>query len=179
MVDPRTTRRWSYRAGFLALSMLTFFFYLLPLKVGYGHWPGPDLLLALSFAWVLRRPDYVPVFLFAALLLVADFIFMRPPGLWTALAVIGLEFLRRREPTSRDMPFVVEWAMVAGVMLAMALLYRFVLAIFMVDQAPLMLTILGQISTLIAYPVVVLISASVLNVTKITPSEADEMRYVR
>lgn len=179
MVDPRTTRRWSYRVGFLLISTLAFFFYLLPLRVGSGHWPGPDLLLAFSFAWVLRRPDYVPMFLLAPIMLLADFIFMRPPGLWTALSILGLQFLRRREPTSRDMPFVVEWAMVAGVILAMAALYRFVLAIFMVDQVALVLTILGQISTILAYPVVVVLSTMLLGVTKITPVEADEMRYAR
>ncbi|AJE48412.1 hypothetical protein [Celeribacter indicus] len=179
MVDPRTLRRWSYRAGFLALSAIVVFVYLLPVRVGSGHWPGPDLLLGFAFAWVLRRPDYVPVWLVATVMLTADFIFLRPPGLWSALTILGLEFLRRREATSRDMPFAVEWAMVAGVMLAMAVLYRLALGTFMVDRTSLGLTILGQISTLLAYPVIVLFSRSVLGITKISPAEADEMRYVR
>nr|WP_319249323.1 rod shape-determining protein MreD [uncultured Celeribacter sp.] len=179
MVDPRTVRLWAYRAGFLVLSALSFFLYLLPLQVGTGHWPGPDVPLAFAFAWVLRRPDYIPVLIFAAVMLLADFIFLRPPGLWTALTLVGLEFLRRREPTSRDMPFVFEWAMVAAVMLAIALLNRIVLTLFMVDQAPLGLSILGQISTLIAYPFVVLFSRTILRIEKVTPTEADEIRYAR
>ena len=176
MVDPRTLRRWLYRLGFLALAAFVAFLHLLPLRIGAGGWPGPDLLLAFAFAWVLRRPDYVPVALVAAVMLLSDFLFLRPPGLWAALAVLGLEFLRRREPTSRDMPFVVEWAMVAGVMLGMAAAYRLVLAVFMVQQASLGLTLIGQIATVAAYPAVVLVSVYALKITKITPIEADELR---
>lgn len=179
MVDPRTLRMWGFRVGYLAIAVLASFFYLLPIEVGSGHWPGPDLILAFAFAWVMRRPDYVPVFLVAIVMLVADFIFLRPPGLWTALTVVALEFLRGREPTSRDMPFAIEWAMVAAVMLAMAILYRLCLAIFMVDQTSLGLAILGQISTLLSYPVVVGVSHYGLGISKISPAEADEMRFVR
>lgn len=179
MVDPRTVRTLSFRAGYLLIAFAAAFFYLLPIKVGAGHWPGPDLILSVAFAWVLRRPDYVPVFLFAPVMLMADFIFLRPPGLWTLLSVLGLEFLRRREVTSRDMPFAVEWMMVAGVMMAMAVLNRLVLAVFMVDQTSLGLTLMGQLSTLLSYPIVVLISQFLLGITKISPSEADEMRYAR
>ncbi|GAA3867264.1 rod shape-determining protein MreD [Celeribacter arenosi] len=176
MVDPRTLRRWLYRIVFVAIAFVAVFIYVLPLRVGSAHWPGPDLLLALAFAWVMRRPDYVPVLLVAVVMLTADFVFMRPPGLWAALSIIGLEFLRRREPTSRDLSFLLEWAMVAGVMLAMAVAYRLVLAIFMVEQATLGLVILGQVSTLLVYPLVVVASTWALGITKITPSEADEMR---
>lgn len=179
MVDPRTVRTWSFRGVFLLITALATFFYLLPLQVGSGRWPGPDLILAFAFAWVLRRPDYVPVFLVATVMLLADFIFLRPPGLWAALTIMGLEFLRSREPTSRDLPFAIEWAMVAGVMLAMAVAYRVSLAIFMVDQTSLGLAILGQLSTILSYPIVIAISHYGLGIAKITPSEADEMRYVR
>ncbi|MCA0042589.1 rod shape-determining protein MreD [Celeribacter litoreus] len=179
MVDPRTVRTMSFRLGFIAFACVVTFFYLLPISVGSGRWPGPDLILALAFVWVLRRPDYVPVFLVAIVMLAADFVFLRPPGLWSALTVLALEFLRRREPTSRDMPFAVEWAMVSGVLLAMAVLNRFVLAIFMVDQTSLGLTILSQISTILSYPVLAVLSHSVLGMRKITATEADEMGYVR
>ncbi len=179
MVDPRTVRAISFRLGFLLIAFLSAFFYLLPLKVGSGHWPGPDLILSVAFAWVLRRPDYVPVFLFAPVMLIADFIFLRPPGLWTLLSVLAFEFLRRREPTSRDMPFAVEWMMVAGVMLSMGVLYRLTLVIFMVDQTSLGLALMGQLSTLLSYPFVVIFSHYVLGITKISPAEADDMRYAR
>ncbi|WP_417243476.1 rod shape-determining protein MreD [Celeribacter sp.] len=176
MVDPHTVQRWLHRAAFVAISALALFIYILPLHVGMGRWPGPDPILAFALAWVLRRPNWIPLWLAAPVFLLCDFMFLRPPGLWAALCVIALEFLRTREATSRDMPFAVEWAMVGGVMLAMAVVYRAVLAVFMVDLTSLGLVISGQISTLIAYPFVVLMSASLLGVRRLTPAEADELR---
>lgn len=178
MVDPRSLRRWLYRAGFFVLASFIVFLYLLPLRVGAGYWPGPDLLLCFAFTWVMRRPDYVPAWLVALIMVMADFLFLRPPGLWAALTLGGLEFLRRREAQSHELPFVGEWAMVAGVMLAMALCYRLVLAVFMVDQATLGLTILAQISTILAYPLVVLLSTTLFGVHRVSAAEADAMRYV-
>jgi|GEM_PF-6222566 hypothetical protein len=64
-------------------------------------------------------------------------------------------------------------------MLAMGLLYRLVLAVFMVDQTSLGLALMAQLSTLLSYPLVVLVSRYLLGMTKISPSEADEMRYAR
>ena len=52
---------------------------------------------------------------------------MRPPGLWAAIVVLGVEFLRNREADSRDLPFLVEWGTVALLMLAMTLANGFVL----------------------------------------------------
>ena len=176
MVDPHTLHRWSHRILFVAISAFSLFIYILPLHVGTARWPGPDLIVAFAFAWVLRRPTWMPLWLAAPIFLICDFMFLRPPGLWAALCVIALEFLRTREATSRDMPFFVEWMMVSGVMLAMAVVYRAVLAVFMVDLTSLGLVISGQISTLIAYPVVVLISTFVLGVRRLTPAEADELR---
>ena len=41
------------------------------------------------------------VLVFAAALLLTDLMFLRPPGVWTAISVVGLEFLRP-EPEERE-----------------------------------------------------------------------------
>ena len=76
---------WGYRATFVGLSALIFFFALLPFDAGDGNVPGPDLVIALVAAWVLRRPDYLPVWLLVIVLLLGDFVLMRPLGLWTLI----------------------------------------------------------------------------------------------
>lgn len=179
MVEPWVVKQWMYRGGFVLVCMAAIFFCILPLEVGAGRWPGPDLMLAFAFAWVLRRPAYVPMLLAALAFLLGDFVYMRPPGLWAALCVIAVEFLRGREGMSRDMPFLVEWAMVSALMLGLAVVYRICLGIFMVDQTSFGLVILQQISTLLAYPIVVLISTTVMGVTKITAAEAEMIGYSR
>lgn len=174
MVDPSTLRRWRYRLLLIGLCVLCTFTYLLPLGLGQRHWPGPDLILALCFAWVLRRPRYVPVWLAAPIFLLADFVFMRPPGPWAALSLIALEFLRRREREAHDLPFPLEWALVSGILFAMAILYRIILAVSMTPMATLGLVMLEQISTALAYPLVVLITGTVFGIRKPNPADIEE-----
>ena len=85
-----TRRVWSFRFLYVASCAAIMFFHLLPLQTSPGRWGAPDFLSALTYAWVLRRPEYVPALLIAAMMLLADMLFMRPPGLQAALVVAGL-----------------------------------------------------------------------------------------
>jgi rod shape-determining protein MreD len=177
MVDPITLRRWMFRLLYLAIALFVVFLRILPLDLSAGRWPGPDLLIVVAFAWVLRRPDYVPVLLVAGVLLAADMLFLRPPGLWTALGVIGLEFLRSREQLSRDLPFMFEWAMVAIVLLAMTIAYRVILLVFVVGQPSFGLSLIELFATVLSYPFVVVVSRWVFGVRKIAPGEVDQLGH--
>ena len=46
---------WGYRLTLLVLSFAVIFFALLPFGLDRGRTPGPDLLICLVSAWVLRR----------------------------------------------------------------------------------------------------------------------------
>ncbi|MEM0948942.1 MAG: rod shape-determining protein MreD [Pseudomonadota bacterium] len=177
MADVIVTHNWRHRTLFLGLSFIIVFARLLPLDTGPGQFPGPDLLVCLAFAWVLRRPDYVPVAMIAAVILMTDILFMRPLGLWTACVVLGYEFLRSREPFSRDLPFMLEWTVVGTVITAMTLGYVIVLAVFAVDQPALGLTLLQMLATIAAYPLVVLFSARLLGLKKIPPGAVDQLGH--
>jgi rod shape-determining protein MreD len=161
-----------WRAVFLALALLIAFTRLLPLGDGAGGVPGPDLVVLLAFAWVLRRPDYVPVLIVAAVMLAADFLFMRPPGLWAAITVVGVEFLRNRANAFQDLPFLVEWGMVALLLLGMTLAHAIVFLVFMVDQPTLGLTLLQLIATILAYPIVVAVTVFALGLGRGAPGAA-------
>ncbi|MGR3659677.1 MAG: rod shape-determining protein MreD [Paracoccaceae bacterium] len=177
MGDPISTRRWVYWLILSAIWLSILFVKILPLNLSAGRWPGPDLLLAFAFAWVLRRPDYVPALLLALLILMSDFLFMRPPGLMAALAVMGLEFLRSRAQFSRDLPFLVEWAMVAGVVVALVLVNRVILLIFVISQPSFGLDMIQVTATILFYPVVVAISSYILGVRKVAPGEVDQLGH--
>lgn len=175
MDDVWNLRRNLWRLAFVGLAALIAFGRLLPFTGGQGSLPGPDLLLALAAAWVLRRPDYAPVALIAAVMLVADFLFMRPPGLWAAVVVLGTEVLRTREAGWRDLPFLVEWALVSMVFTAMWVANAAILAIFLVEQPPLGLTLLQLILTMLAYPVAVALTVFVFGLRRAAPGEVDEL----
>lgn len=173
----RDTSLWMYRALFVALFVAVAFVQLLPLEMGPGQIPGPDILMLLTFSWVVMRPDYVPVFLIAAIFFVADLLFMRPLGLWTALVVLGTEFLRNRSFTLRDTPFPIEWLMVSGVIVAVFLANMLALGLFAVIQPSLGLTLIGLIATILAYPLVVILAGRAFGLRKIVPGEVDRLGH--
>lgn len=175
MAENAAYRMWAMRALYVALGLLLVFLHLLPLDTLPRGWAGPDLMLALTFAWVLRRPEFVPPLLIAAMILLGDLMFHRPPGLWAALVLVAAETLRARASGLRDQTFAAEWVAVATTLIATTLAYRVVLALLMVDQAPLGLSIMQLVMTLVAYPVVVLLTQTVFGVRKLAPGDIDPL----
>ncbi|MEM7724731.1 MAG: rod shape-determining protein MreD [Pseudomonadota bacterium] len=176
MAERPVTYLWAMRLLFLALSGLIMFLHLLPLEPVSRFWAAPDLMIALTFAWVLRRPEFAPLVLIAGVFLLADFLLQRPPGLWSALVLIGSFTLRSKALDLRDLTFSMEWLSVASTLIAITLAYRIILALLVVDTPPLSLTLVQLLMTLIAYPFVVLASQTIFRVRKIAPGEIDAMR---
>lgn len=149
---------WTLRLAFLSLALVLILFQLLPLETTARRWAGPDILTALALCWSLRRPDAVPVWLLAAVFLLADMLFQRPPGLWAALVVVGGEWLRTRGLALRGQPFASEWMTIALVLIAITFANRFALALSVVPLPPLTLVLIQLGMTAVSYPVVVLVS---------------------
>lgn len=149
---------WPVRLGFIFLSLVLILFQMLPLEITARRWAGPDLMIALAMAWTLRRPDATPVLLLAAIFLLADMLFHRPPGLWAALVVAGCEWLRSRAPSLRRQPFASEWLMVTFALVLVTFANRFALALSVTPMPPLSLVLIQLAMTALAYPIVVLIS---------------------
>lgn len=173
MANGKPTSPLVFMALFLGIVVLSLFIRLLPLGQDLNPWPRPDLLVCLTFAWVLRRPDYLPALMIGAVFFVEDLLLLRPPGLWALMVLLGSEFLRRRVGLLREVTIVLEVAIVSAVLLVMTLAYRIVLAIVMVPQAPLGLSLGQFIVTVAVYPVVVLVSHYVFQVRKPATGEVD------
>lgn len=176
-MTPETSAQhiWLYRAIFIALSLLVIGLKLLPLRLDEFGVPGPDILLALTLAWVLRQPAVVPVTAILAVFLLSDFLFQRPPGLWTLLVIMITESLRRRRVTMTTFPFLLEWSAFAGAVMAMVVLNRLILWVLMVDLPPLGLSLAHGIVTALIYPLVVVISKYVLGLRKIGAAEVEAL----
>lgn len=164
---------WFYRALFLGLAILILFVRLLPLGTEPGALPGPDLVLCLILAWIVRRPDYLPMLLILVVLLIEDLILLRPPGLWTAIVVLATEFLRGRTILTRELSFAIEWAVVSGLMIGMHLVYRLVLAIALVPQSPFGFSAIEILWSILCYPLVVAASRLVIDLRKPATGEVD------
>jgi len=162
-------------AWFLGLSALTGFFALLPVSPGRTAMPWPDAMLAIALVWVVRRPDLLPLWPIALVTLAGDLLFHRPPGLWTAFVILGTEFLRGRSVLIRDLPFLMEWAMVAAVVAAMTLGYRASLAITLTGTPPLWPALAHMALTVLAYPAIAAASHFTFGIAKVAPGEVDDL----
>lgn len=169
----RTGQLWTYRATFVFLVALVTFAQLLPLSPGPGAMPGPDIILLIALSWIVMRPDFVPVLLLAVVFLLTDLLLMRPPGLWTALAVLAGEFLRTRQAQLRAASFITEWALIGGLILAMTVANALILATFGVTQPSLGLTILRMVFTILCYPLVVILAGRAFGLRKVRAGDQD------
>ncbi|MDQ2094643.1 rod shape-determining protein MreD [Rhodalgimonas zhirmunskyi] len=169
------TRLWAMRALFALLCLLILIVQLLPLEFTPRSFAGPNLILAFSFAWVLRRPEYVPIWLVAAIYLLADLLLGRPPGLYAAMALLAFDHLRSRALGLRDMPFTVEWLSVAMAMAFTMLAYRLILAIAVVEMPgmPLLLTKLAM--TILIYPLAAALTRFGFGLRKIAHGEVNAL----
>jgi len=162
-----------YRLLFVGLAVALLFLRMLPVDSGTEGWPGPDLLLCLICAWTMRRPDFLPVGLVAAVVVMEDLILMRPPGLWAALVVLAAEFIRSRVALTRELTFAVEWLLVAGIMVSLFLSYRVIFAIAFVPQAGFGYAMVQVIWSILCYPLVVAVSRLALDLRKPAMGEVD------
>lgn len=171
----RRQKVWSYRLLLLLIVSVTAFVLLLPLGSRAGGIPGPDVVLLIVFAWIIMRPDFVPLVFAAGIFLAADLLFMRPIGLWAALSVIGAEFIRSRRIQLRDATFLFEWLLVSSVIAAMTLINALVLSLLAVDQPNLGLILIRLIFTTITYPIVVILAGRAFGVRRLSSAELDRI----
>lgn len=173
MAEAGHSRKWRMRFWFCMLVLALLYLQLLPLQTLPRSWAGPDLIVLFTVAWAIRRPDYVPTLLVAAMTLLVDFILMRPPAVMAAIMVIARQLLKRQEPGLRDSTFMTEWLVAALALATIALTNRVFLAVFLVDQAPLGMTLMELAMNVIAYPMVVLVSHVAFGIRKVVPGETD------
>jgi len=170
-MDSRVSQLWSQRGLYLFLAALVMFLHLLPLDTQPDRWPFPDVLIALTFAWVLRRPEYVPTLLVAVVMLMTDLLLQRPPGLLAALVVLGSAYLRSAAQGMRDSGFFSEWTSVAVVITAVFVLNRVILAILSVQQAALGPVVIQVVLTIAVYPLIVWLSQTGFGVRRVSAAE--------
>lgn len=166
---------WVKRGAYVGLGVIIIFFHLLPLDTVPRKWAAPDVLFAMTAAWVLRRPDYVPALLVAAVFFLADLLLQQPPGLRAALVVLGCDFLKTRANGLSEASFLGEWTTFAIVYTGIVSLNRFIPSMMLMPMPPITLTLSQLVLTIAFYPVAVLISQTAFGVRKPTPADADTM----
>ncbi len=171
MANTYLARLWLGRLTFLAVAWLVLALALVPHDFTPRLIPAPDLLLGLAFAFMLRRPDFLPVWLVALVFFVSDLLLMRPPGLWSAIIILAMEFTRNQEHRLRELAFPFELAFVGAVMFLAMIANRLILSLLIVPQGGFGTLMLLFLTSLLAYPLVVLFCSMVLRLHGMTLHE--------
>ena len=135
----------------LALTAL----WLIPFSTVPKVWVFPDLTLALALLWSARLPHNSPVAVIALLLLLQDFTFDRPPGLYAGLGVIAFGWVKRKTLRSEEFQFVSEWATFAIAVFGIFIAYRAVLWLTVLPVPSLSMRIIELAGTIGVYPLLV------------------------
>ena len=73
MIDRRAATLLLKRMLYIGIGLIIIFYQLLPLKTTPPTWVGPDLLMAITIVYAIRRPAYIPIGSVALLFLFSDF----------------------------------------------------------------------------------------------------------
>ena len=168
---------WAAGITYAGLAAVLLVAPLLPLDTVPRSYATPDILLAVTAAWAVRRPDSLPAPVVAGVFLLADLLFQRPPGLLTALVLLMTEWLRRRATRLRRSSFLAEWAAVGAAIAAVGLANRLALGLVMTPQAPLGLTLIQLILTIAAYPAVAGVAQVALGLRRPAQGEVDALGH--
>jgi len=112
MHDP-PLRVFRLQLTYLAIVALVVLLQTLPLQsLPYPFAPA-DMPLAITLAWIMRRPDIMSPILITLAFLFADAILQRPPGLWTLIVLCAAIFLRMRTRGRKEVLFLYEWFIIS------------------------------------------------------------------
>lgn len=173
MADVTRKIPWPSMLAYAGLMLAIMLLRLMPLSTTPVRWPNPDIMLAVTAAYAVRRPRYVPVGLVAIVFGMGDFLFQAAPGVQAAAVVLMFETLRSRAQSLRAATFPGEWATVALGIFGVFLAERVVLAVFFVPLTPLPMTFMSMLLTIAIYPVVAGLGALVLGLRKRAPGAVD------
>ena len=141
------------RCTFLVIAFFLIMLPTLPVRINFNHVFIPDLLLIMTFSWVMQRPDVIGPITITIVFLFADFILQRPPGLWTAIVLVAATFLGMRSARFKEVFFIYEWATVSIIVVVCYLTQYIVMRFtFLAIYDFKLLTITG-LTTIVLYPV--------------------------
>lgn len=171
---------WLYRALYMWLGLLAIAYPLLPLQFTPARWPAPDLLFALTIAWVVRAPESAPFLLVALLAIIADAVLMRPLGLWALLLLMASETVRYSYRGIQERGVLSEIAMAAALLMIMLVMQNLLLWISFSQSLELARMLQIGLLTLLCYPVMVGFLHYILRVRKPdTANRPDRLGKIR
>lgn len=173
MQDESPFRLFSYRAGYAGLGILLVLWSVVPFDMRAGALPRPDVFYCITMVYVIRRPEWAPVWLIFGVFFLRDILTQAPLGLFTLLIVMGSEVVRANIQAFREYFFGLEWVWIGGIFVAITLVQQ-VLLVLTLSQTPRFVEQLYLILFTVAiYPVTVAVMKFGFGFTRPRPGELD------
>ena len=165
------------RCSFLVITTLLVMLKTLPIQTGLNLIFIPDVLLVMSFSWIIQRPDIIGPILLTMTFLFADFILQRPPGLWALIVLFGGMFLRTRSIRFKEVFFIYEWATVSAVIIFCYTLQNVLMRFAFITLYDFKLTSIQALTAILFYPICTWIFRSMLKARGVysTQKQADRI----
>jgi len=130
---------------------------MLPLGLSADALVMPDIFFCMAFYWVVRSAKTAPVTIIFCVVFFADFMLMRPLGLWTFVVVLAMELTRLQRLPILEQMFIVEWILFS-LLFAAALLFKSLLLTISFSETPAFeLTVWYFFMTVVTYPFIVIV----------------------
>ena len=165
-------KSFAHQFVYFCIGLLIIFFQILPLQTIPQTWSGPNVLLVFFAAIVSTRPEFTSSFLVASIFLIEDFFLMRPPGLMSALTVLGFYFLTRKFQNQEGNSFIFGWGSVTTCLTIILLLYYLISVLLFIPSAGFKLTLMELLMTLALYPI---FSVLIRSFVKLNLTEAEKI----
>ena len=165
-------KSFAHQVIYFCIGLLIIFFQILPLQTIPQTWSGPNVLLVFFAAIVSTRPEFTSSFLVASIFLIEDFFLMRPPGLMSALTVLGFYFLTRKFQNQEGNSFLFGWGSVTTCLAIILLLYYLISVLLFIPSAGFKLTLMELLTTLALYPI---FSVLIRSFVKLNLTEAEKI----
>lgn len=138
---------------YVGVSIVILMVQIMPLGPTIANISGPDVLVAMTLAWVWRRPEMLPIGVIALVSLMFDLILMRPPGLGTALLIVAVEMLRARAFIPGEPSVAIEWFNGAVVIIGLLFVMTLVKTLLFLETGGMALTLSQMALTVAIYPI--------------------------
>ena len=140
--------RLLYLLGGVTFIVIT----LIPFDLTAGRAAGPDILFALAFLLVIRRPEYLPMISVLFVFFLQEVAASAPLGIWTLLVLLATEWVRYNLQAFREYNFIYEWLWFCAIYLTMMLLRHLALVVTVSHRPDLLDLTLVYLFTILLYP---------------------------
>ncbi|MDR6264444.1 MULTISPECIES: hypothetical protein [Rhodobacterales] len=173
MDDIAPFRLWLCRAYYLGIGLLLVLWSIVPFDLTAGSWPRPDIFYCITIAYVVRKPEWAPVWAVFFVFFMRDVLTLAPLGLFTLLIVLGSEVVRGNIQAFREYSFGLEWLWMGAIFTAITIVQQILLLLMLAQTPRFVEQIYLIVFTIMAYPVIVGAMKYGFGFTRPRPGELD------